>query len=195
MLFIFLMDPTVSKYLYPKLNKADLLTTVKFAVIGTLISGSYGIAHDQITYSISHEYFTKLKFNQFAYANFGLGDRIFVGTIGFLATWWVGFFAGWFLARWFMPRVPKNEIRKTIIKAFAIVLLFGFSFALVAAVYGLMVTPSQDLEGWSDTIKYYGVKDGWSFVRVAYIHNGSYLGALVGLAISFLILGRRRQST
>ena len=57
-----------------------------FAVTGALIAGAYGILHDQITYTISPEYFTKLKFEQFHYANFGLPRRVFVGEVGFLAT-------------------------------------------------------------------------------------------------------------
>jgi hypothetical protein len=40
------------------------------AVMGALIAGAYGILHDQISYTISPEYFTKLKFEQFHYANF-----------------------------------------------------------------------------------------------------------------------------
>ena len=43
-----------------------------YAVIGALIAGLYGVVHDQITYSMSPEYFTRLKFFQFRYADFGL---------------------------------------------------------------------------------------------------------------------------
>jgi hypothetical protein len=181
------------KYLYPNLSNAELLSVLKFAVIGAMVAGFYGVVHDQITYSISHEYFTKLKFNQFAYANFGLGDRVFVGTIGFLATWWVGLFAGWFLARWFTPRVPSVDLNRTVFKGFAIILFFGFSFALFAALYGMMIAPSRELEGWSSTLKFYGIVEKWPFVRVAYIHNGSYLGGLVGLIVSFFVLGRSAE--
>ena len=57
------------------------------SLVGALVGGIYGIVHDQVTYTISPEYFTKMKFNQFYYANYGFSDRIFAGTIGFLATW------------------------------------------------------------------------------------------------------------
>jgi hypothetical protein len=73
------------------------------AIIGGLIAGAYGIVHDQVTYTIAPEYFTKLKFHQFHYADFGLGNRIFAATIGFLATWWVGAIAAWLLARRLNP--------------------------------------------------------------------------------------------
>ena len=62
-----------------------------YAALGSLFAGAYGVLHDQVTYSICPEYFTRLKFSQFNFANFGLSPRIFVAEIGFLATCWVGF--------------------------------------------------------------------------------------------------------
>ena len=47
-----------------------------YAVVGALIAGVYGVFHDQITYSISPEYFTRLKFLQFHYADFGFPARV-----------------------------------------------------------------------------------------------------------------------
>jgi hypothetical protein len=38
--------------------------TIFFTII---IAGLYGIIHDQITYSISPEYFTKFKYRQFGF--------------------------------------------------------------------------------------------------------------------------------
>lgn len=42
-------------------------------VVGSLIAGTYGILHDQVTYSIGPEYFTRFKFEQFAWADWGAG--------------------------------------------------------------------------------------------------------------------------
>lgn len=84
---------------YPRFPWRLLPRMLWITVLGAMVGGVYGVLHDQITYSISHEYFTKLKFDQFKYANFGFPVRIFVSEVGFLATWWVGFFAAWFLAR------------------------------------------------------------------------------------------------
>ena len=85
--------------LYPKIRSASLPAMLGYAAAGSLLVGLYGIVHDQVTYSISPEYFTRLKFAQFSYADFGLPNRVFVAEIGFLATWWVGLIAGWFIAR------------------------------------------------------------------------------------------------
>ncbi|MCU0874407.1 MAG: hypothetical protein MUE50_18895 [Pirellulaceae bacterium] len=80
-----------------------------YAVLGAIVAGVYGILHDQVSYSISQEYFTRLKFLQFRYADFGWSQRVFVAEIGFLATWWVGFFAAWFIARVTVPAFPRTE--------------------------------------------------------------------------------------
>ena len=92
------------------------------AVVGAIVAGIYGVLHDQLTYSISPEYFTNLKFKQFHYADFGLGDRVFVSCIGFLATWWVGLIIARFLARRFIPDQPRVIAYRKILKAVAVVL-------------------------------------------------------------------------
>lgn len=97
------------KFIIPRIALADVRPMIGVALVGGIVGGIYGIVHDQITYSISPEYFTKLKFDQFDYA--GLGDRIFVATIGFLATWWVGFIAAWFLARRLIPGLHTFTMR------------------------------------------------------------------------------------
>lgn len=185
----------ITKYLYLKIDKRHIAPILKYSILGAVIAGLYGVIHDQLTYSISHEYFTKLKFRQFWYADFGLGNRFYVGTIGFLATWWVGLFVGWFLARWFVPRLSIIEANRVILKGFFVVFSFVSASALLAALYGEVVVPSSNLNDWSYTLRYYGISDGRSFVRVAYIHNGSYLGGFLGLVASIVALGKKSEST
>src|ERR1035438_1926964 len=93
--------------LYPKIRRTWLPAMLGYSVLGAVLAGLYGIVHDQVTYSISNEYFTRLKFSQFHYADFGLPPRVFVAEIGFLATWWVGFVAAWFIARITVPAFPQ----------------------------------------------------------------------------------------
>ena len=80
------------KYLIPRIALRDLPPMLAAGLVGAVIAGVYGTLHDQFTFTISPEYFTKLKFDQFRWANLGLPERVFVAEIGFLATWWVGFF-------------------------------------------------------------------------------------------------------
>src|SRR6202521_2478913 len=123
---------------YPKIRFAWLPAMLAYAVVGSLLSGLYGILHDQATYSISHEYFTRLKFLQFHYANIGLPPRVFVAEIGFLATWWVGFFAAWFIARITVPSFPRATAFRHSAHGFLIILLCAFAASIVGNVLGIM---------------------------------------------------------
>ncbi|GAA4420100.1 hypothetical protein [Bremerella cremea] len=178
------------RYLIPKFDRADLLPMLQAAAIGAVIAGSYGILHDQITYSISPEYFTRFKFDQFAYANFGVGDRVFVAAIGFLATWWVGMFAGWFLARYYFPGCSHETAWRNVFRAIGCMFLVTFLFGAAVYGYGLSLGPGTDLSTWQPMLHSLRVEDGTAFVRVGMIHNAGYLGALVGLVLAILLVRR-----
>src|SRR5690349_25000941 len=106
------------------------------ACVGALVAGCFGIVHDQVTYTISPEYFTRLKFDQFHWAELGFPRRVFVGEIGFLATWWVGFFAGWALARVTVAHVEPRAMFRIALPGFAIILGFTLAFAVAGFAYG-----------------------------------------------------------
>jgi len=159
-----------------------------FAFLGAVIAGAYGIVHDHITFSIGPEYFTKLKFDQFAWANLQLGDRFFVSCIGFLATWWVGLIVGWVLARRLVPNQQRATARRKILRGFAIVFTTGIAFGLGGYFYGLLGGSDGDYSDWAFALRRIEIDDMWSFVRVAYIHNAGYLGGLVGLVLTFFFV-------
>jgi len=179
--------------LYPKLRLNLLRPMLGYAVMGALIAGLYGVVHDQITYSISPEYFTRLKFFQFHYADFGLPPRYFVAEIGFLATWWVGFIAGWFLARVAVPGAAPTIARSRCCRGFAVILACALAASLVGFGLGVLRGPNADLSGWQEFASRRGIVDLPSFVRVAYIHNASYLGGLIGLVVALVDLHRGKK--
>ena len=177
--------------LYPKIPLALLPTFFRYAVVGAFLAGLYGIVHDQVTYSISPEYFTRLKFAQFHYADFGLPARVFVAEIGFLATWWVGLVVGWFIARISVPASSRQEAASCCARGFLIVIAFGFGAGIIGYVLGLL--HGSDYSSWESMASNLGVVDLPSFVRVAYIHNAGYLGGLVGLVSAIIYLRNRKR--
>lgn len=178
------------RYLLPVVRLADLGAMLIVALCGIVAAGLYGALHDQVTYSISPEYYTNLKFDQFHYADFGLGNRVFVATIGFLATWWVGGMAGWLLGRWYIPGNTRAQAWRQIVRAIICMTLICFAFGLGAYCYGLYRGPDADYSRWNAAFAYLRITDQWAFVRVAYIHNAGYLGGLVGLIVSLLVVRR-----
>lgn len=166
--------------LYPEIPLKRWPGMLGVAGVGALAAGLYGIVHDQVTYTISPEYFTQLKFEQFHWADRGLPTRVFVGEIGFLATWWVGFFAGWALARVAAPHVEARALFRLALPGFAIIVGFALAFAASGFAYGLTQHPTGDNSAIAAFGMSLGVKDVPAFTRVAYIHNAGYLGGLLG---------------
>ena len=157
--------------------------------VGALLGGAYGVIHDQITYTISPEYFTRLKFDQFAYANPGSGSpRFFAGIIGFLASWWVGGLTAWVLSRVSLYREKCIAPIKEMGAGFAIIFLTSMLTAFGGWLWGLWRSRTGYDDGWLDLMASLGVTDQAGFMKVCYIHNASYLGGILGtiLAITFL---------
>lgn len=141
------------------------------AVVGALAAGVFGIVHDQVSYTISPEYFERMKFDQFAYADIGLTGRWFVAEIGFLGSWWVGFIAGWFLAR-VGPGEWWNYLRS---------LAWVMGGAVSASALGAGIGPwlfGRSVE-WGEALVAMGVTDAEGFNRVAGMHSGAYVGAVL----------------
>ncbi|AWM38450.1 hypothetical protein C1280_16610 [Gemmata obscuriglobus] len=157
-----------------------------------LVAGAYGALHDQISYAISPEYFTKLKVHQFAYADFGWPPRAFASVVGFLGTWWVGLLAGWFLSRVGLIELPPERRRRCLFRAFGLVLSGAAVGGLAGATVGVATTWDGDLRGWQHWRTEIGIEDLRGFAIVAQLHAGGYLGALAGAICAFIDVRRHR---
>ena len=174
----------------PRFKLAHLPAILGYALLAAAIAAIYGIIHDQVTYSISPEYFTKMKFNQFHYANFGFPIRVFVAEVGVLATWWVGLVAGWLMARIVVPAVDSATRFKLISRGIAIMFAIAFAGSLTGYLLGLRRIADRNIDNWIDFRFELGIEDLSSFIRVAYIHNASYIGGLVGLVVALIYVWR-----
>jgi hypothetical protein len=170
--------------LFPRIPLARLPAMLTAALCGAIVAGVYGALHDQISYSISPEYFTKLKFHQFWYADFGWGDRAFAAAVGFLASWWVGLIAAWLLARVGLARAFAERHWLLVFKTFAIVAAVTIVAGAAAAFIGVLRTQNGDLQSWQLWQRSLDLLDLRGFVIVAHLHMGSYVGALLGFLVA-----------
>jgi hypothetical protein len=70
------------------MNKVGMF--LLFLPVAVLTSGLFGVLHNQISYSVSNEYFTKFTFIQFHLLDSTIPERIRAAEVGFLASWWMG---------------------------------------------------------------------------------------------------------
>src|SRR3982751_3444371 len=98
-------------------------------VIAMFVTGLYGIVHNQVSYTVAPEYFTKFKFRQFGFTDIPLPERVRASMVGFLASWWMGIPIGLLVgAVGFIHRDHRQMLRASVWSLLVTVgfnLLFG----------------------------------------------------------------------
>lgn len=165
-----------------------ILSILLFAC-ACLLAGLYGMLHNQISYSVSNEYFTAYKFHQFQISP-DIPQRLGASIVGWYASWWMGLVIGAVLIP-YAYAIPKcRDFAVTTLRAFASVTVT----ALISGLAGLMlawllVTPERagEIERYDNSV----VNDV-AFARARSMHNASYLGGLVGIVVGLGLVRRRR---
>ena len=155
-----------------------------------IVAGVYGALHNQISFSVSPDYFFAFKFHQFGIPDV-LRGRIGASIVGWYASWWMGLvigvpvlLIGLILPDW------KTYLTHGLM-TFAVVVLTALVFGLGALVYGYFTISEETLSGyWYPN----GVGDRVAFARAGNMHNFSYLGGVIGIITgsAYLIVARLR---
>jgi len=172
-----------------------------FIVSTIVISGLYGIIHNQITYTISSEYFTHFKFIQHHIPDYYIEPaRLGASIIGWNSTWWMGLIIGVILGTvWIWNDILTIRDR---FKALSTVLTTTITLGII----GILVAYIQ----WQP-VKYYEavnfpsygeiiddslqkMTNPYAFLRAGTVHNFSYLGGIFGLFIGIFKLWKQKKA-
>jgi hypothetical protein len=147
-------------------------------ILTPILAGLYGALHDQISYTISPEYFTKFKFGQFGLeVNWFGGERQTAAIAGITATWWTGIFIGIGHGLTGLLHKDYKQMSRVIFKASMITIGVAMVIGLLGLVYGKLFLSAENLN-WEfpeDLI------DKPNFILVGSMHTFSYFGGLLGL--------------
>ena len=147
-------------------------------IISIILASIYGIFHNQISYSISTEYFTKFKFEQFGFVEYGLDTpRMTAGLIGIWATWWFGLLIGLIngIVGLFQP--TSKIMWKSSFGATIRTLLIAIGFGILGILVGKFIISNLNAD-WNLPAD---LTDRESFLNAGTMHNFSYLGGIIGL--------------
>ncbi|CAN5764779.1 hypothetical protein BH09VER1_BH09VER1_51070 [soil metagenome] len=163
--------------------------------VASLLAGLYGIVHDQLTYTIAPEYYTKFKFPMFHLADSPLPDRVRAMVVGFLATWWMGVLIGLTVGlAGFMQRDWRRMLVVTL-QAYGVVVLVTAGVGLLGLGYGYYQTGTIDRGAYGYWFIPRDVVDLRSYLCVGYMHNASYLGGLIAIlaGMAYQVVARVRS--
>ncbi|HEY4289578.1 MAG TPA: hypothetical protein VGN00_20900 [Puia sp.] len=173
----------------------------KFAIffliilVATVIAAIYGVGHDQVTYSISPEYYTKFKFIQFNLADSAAAQhmtqpRSAVVMTGVKATWWMGVLIGVVLGLVGFIFPDADSMFSSVLQALWLVLLVVILAGVAGGLYGHYVLAEKGVSWWMPL----DLKDRTAYITVGSIHNFSYAGGAVGVlaGVIFLVVRNNR---
>ncbi len=170
------------------------LILILIIVIAPLIGGLYGIIHDQLTYTISEEYYTKFKFIQFGFVDPDTriviqNPRLYASAVGFLATWWMGIPIGIILGLFGLIHSDYKQMFTVTIKAMLLTVIVAFATGLIGLVYGEIFLASRGVNWWLPE----NLIDTRNFISVGSMHNFSSLGGLTGLIVGIIYSVRQKR--
>ncbi len=167
-----------------------LAALVLLLLAALLLCGLFGALHDQISYTVSREYFTLFKFVQFGIDPEG-GERLGAASVGLQATWWMGIPIGAVLGTvaLFAP-AARTMLRETL-RTFALVTVIALAIGLLGLLWGWINFVVLSAPAPPDWYVPKGLQNLRPFLCAGAMHNASYLGGVVGLLIGAIWLARR----
>ncbi|MEO0467432.1 MAG: hypothetical protein AAF216_12895 [Pseudomonadota bacterium] len=147
-----------------------------------VMCGVYGIAHNQISYTISHEYFHAFKFQQFDSPP-DIPARFAVAWVGWYASWWIGLLAGTPIVLASLATRTLMDFTHAFFSAAIIAVTTAAASAGLAVAYGFLFVTSETLPGfWYPD----DLANPVAFARAGLMHTFSYLGAFAGLVFGLV---------
>jgi len=165
-----------------------------FVVLCILIAGVFGIVHDQITYSISNEYFTHFKFPQFQIPEyFAKYERIGVSIVGWNATWWTGLLIGIIVGILGIGKPNYSQYFRLKFNSILTIFICTLLFSVIGFIWSkIMFSQIEDwpmnIGGGPNSPELLEILQDQTklenFFTVGLIHNFSYLGGVIGLIVA-----------
>lgn len=177
--------------------KLKLATALALFLVALLAAGLFGALHDQVSFTVSPEYFTKFKFIQFGLLDPSVGQRLRVAWIGFQASWYMGIPLGLLVVRLaFIRRLPPAGMWRLGLRSFALVLAITAAFALGGLAYGYFATATVHIGDYSQWYVPADIVQIRRYLCAGYMHNAAYRGGAwgtIGFAL-FHYLARKFKS-
>lgn len=159
---------------------------LSYTLLALLIAGLFGAIHDQISYTVSHEYFTKFKFLQFGLLDSAVPERLRAAEVGFLASWWMGLPLGILSGLAGFIHRDATQMRTALLWSLAVIAVFTLVFALCGLAYGYMQTRDYDLLSYQGWFIPNGLTHPRNFLCAGYMHNSAYIGGVLAIPAAWL---------
>ena len=158
-----------------------------------ILAGLYGVLHDQVSYTISPEYFTKFKFRQFGFGFMSQNQpRLTASIVGLASTWWTGLIIAIITSTIGLTLPNSKQMSKSIFGATTRTLGIAIIIGVLGIIVGKFIIGEMDDSNW---IIPEAVIDRKAFLTVGTMHTFSYIGGLIGLIFGVIYQLRLKKSS
>lgn len=160
------------------------------------MAGLFGAIHDQISYTVSDEYFTRFKFIQFRLLDSDTPERLKAALVGFLASWWMGLPLGLLTGMAGFIHPTSRQMKRALFWSLPLMAGFTLAFALGGLVYGYFQTTELDITAYQGWFIPKGLVHPRNFICAGYMHNAAYIGGVAAIPLTgiFHFMYRRRSA-
>ena len=167
---------------------ATILKALIIVLFSVIIASIFGAIHNQLSYSVSNEFFEDFLFGNFGSNEWNLNNkRIAASLVGILGTYWVGLLLGIIYAVIFLFINSQNNF-KFIFKAISLNVLFALIGSIIGYFIGFLI-PWEDSGIWME----FGTQNPQKYVQANFMHSGSYYGGILGLIFGIIYLFRNKS--
>lgn len=156
-----------------------------------LAAGLFGVVHNQVSYTVSPEYFSHFKFVQFQLSE-SLQNRLGASFVGWAASWWMGLLIGCVLIPLGAILLHREVFLQIMVQTIALVVAVTALVSLAGLLIAILTINGNRLPPyWYPP----NLQDQVAFARAGTMHNASYLGGLLGMVAgaAFIFLRRRKS--
>lgn len=155
-------------------------------LVTPILAGLYGIACNEVAYSLSSEYYTKFKFLQY---DLDPSDpHIAILYVGWVSTWWTGLVIGIVLGGVGLIHKEKQML-KAVSESILLTLVIAFGIGILGLAIGGLFLP-HGTGAWNLPEHLDNKKD---FIAVGFMHSFGYVGGIIGLAASIIYQIRQKR--
>ncbi len=170
-----------------------LFTFLLIVFLSCTIASIYGVLHDQFTYTISPEYYTKFKFPMFRLIYDDSSNiRMLVALTGIIATWWVGLIMGIIFGLTALIHNVWKAMLISSVRSIGLAIAITIFAGLAGLGYGYL-TCNDIKSGVSYPYDMVSLDDPAAFYMVGCMHNSGYLGAAIGLIFGIVYIIRHKK--
>lgn len=156
-----------------------------FVLLAMIAAGLFGALHDQISYTVSPEYFTRFKFPMFHLLDANVPERVRAAEVGFLASWWMGIPLGVFAGLAGFIHKDPARMRRALLWSLPLIAGFTLVVALAGLLYGYFQTRTIDLAAYRGWYIPPGLAHLRRFLCAGYMHNSAYLGGMASIPVAW----------